>query len=395
MPENGPGAAVILGAGYAGVAIAHEVRRAGRGKIPIVVVDRHPSHTIRTRLYEVGRLAEADGRSDRWSIPIDRVLSHDKARFVAGEVEAIDIPGRTVRAGGEEIPFATLAICLGNVAVYFGIPGAEEHTEQVYRFAGALHLAHRLRELAGAAATETRGPVRVAVVGGGSTGTEVAAEIATTDWSAVVGRPVPPMEVTLVIGALPFLAGLPAPLIAHAERLLAKAKVRTIPDLNVAKVEAGALTLQDGQTVSADVLVWCAGLGAAPIVRGLSLPHGKGGRIAVTDTLEVPGHPGIFAVGDSAELKDPATGMLVPGTAQAALAEAPIAGRNLVAFLAHRSYASFRYRERGTVVAVGRGAGSGRIAGLTVWGRPAALVKAAVDADYAASQRRGREAPGL
>jgi len=395
MPETPRPPVVVLGAGYAGVALVHELHRRTRGRVEVTVVDRHASHTLRTRLYEVGRLAEADGRPDRWSVPIDQVLSHDRARFVTGEIQAIDLVRRSVRVEGTEIPYSALAVCLGNVAAYYGIPGAAEHTEQVYRFQGAVQLAGRLKELVRPRAAAASNPVRVIVVGGGSTGTEVAAEIATTNWSQVVGTAARPVEVTLVVGSVPFLAGLPDPLVRHAETLLRKASVRSIPGLNVARVDPGLLTLQDGQRLEADVVVWCAGLSAPALVRDLPVPHGKGGRIRVGPTLEVAGQPGMFAVGDSAELKDPQTGMLVPGTAQAAMAEAPVAARNIAAFLAGKPLEAFRYREHGMVVEVGRGRGSGKVAGLTVWGRPAALVKAAVDGEYAAARRLGRDPPGL
>ncbi len=388
-PPDAP--VVVLGAGYAGVSVCHAVQKAGRGSLPVTVVDRHPSHTLRTRLYEVDRLAAAGAESSRWSVPIDRVLAHDRATFAAGEIGGVDLAARTVTVDGRPLAFRALAICLGSVAAYYGIPGAAEHTEEVYRLAGARKLAARLKELAGSA----NRPVRVIVVGGGSTGTELAAEIATARWSRLVGHDVPGMEVTLVIGALPFLAGLPPPLIDHARRLLERAGVRSVPELNVAKVEPGRLTLANGTVLEADVIVWCAGLAAPAIVRDLPVPHGKGGRIAVDDRLEVPGHPGVFAVGDVIELKDPTTGLLVPGTAQAALAEAPVAGANLVAHLNGAPYRSFRYRERGLVVAVGRRSGAGQVAGLSVWGRPAALLKAAIDTEYAASAERGRRSPGL
>jgi NADH dehydrogenase len=386
---------VVLGAGYAGVTVCHEIRRVGKRGFPTTVVDRHPSHTLRTRLYEVGRLAEANGRSERWSVPIDRVLGRDGATFVEGEVGGIDLDARTVQVGPGKIPFRALAICLGSVAAYYGVPGAEEHTEQVYRFAGAVQLAERLTALARTAARANGSPPRVVVVGGGSTGTEVAAEIATVNWSKVIDAPTPPMEVTLVVGALPLLAGLPEPLIRHATRLLAKARVRLLVGINVSKVEPRALTLQDGQVLPADAVVWCAGLETPAVVRELNTSHGKGGRLLVNEHLELPEHPGVFAVGDVVEFRDPRTGLLVPSTAQAALVEAPVAGRNIVAHLTGGIYAPFHYRERGVVVSVGRRRGAGRVAGVTIWGRPAALLKAALESDYAAAASRGREAPGL
>ena len=396
MAKSGPlDPVVVLGAGYAGVALTHEVRRVGKGAIPVLVVDRHPSHTIRTRLYEVGRLAAAGGRSERWAVPIDQVLSHDGARFRAGEVQGIDLEGKTVRVDAETIPYRSLAICLGSVAAYYGIPGAEAHTEQVYRFAGALRLAERLRALAREAARPGGIPPRIVVVGGGSTGTEVAAEIATANWSKIIGAPTPPMDVTLVVGEVPFLDGLPPPLIRHAQKLLERATVRMIPGTNVREVTPESVELKDGQSLRCDVAIWCAGLAAPPLVKDLRTVHGRGGRIAVTANLELPDHPGVFAVGDVMELKDPRTGMFVPGTAQAALAEAPIAGRNIVAHLRGAALTPFHYQERGVVISVGRGQGSGRFGGVSIWGRPAALLKAVVDGEYASAAERGREPPGL
>ncbi len=395
----GPGASdpgvVVLGAGYAGVTVTHAIRRSGRGTIPITVVDRHASHILRTRLYEVGRLAAADGRDARWSVPIDQVLAHDRATFVAGEVTSVDLNTREVSVGDRVLPYRSLVVCLGSVAAYYGIPGAAEYTEQVYRFSGALRLSQRLRELARASAAPGGRPVRIVVVGGGSTGTELAAEIATARWDRIVGAPAPPFEVTQVVGSVPFLFGMAPGLIEHARRLLAQAGVRSIPEVNVARVGPGEVTLKDGQVLPADAAVWCAGLEAPTIVRSLPVGHGKGGRLLVDDHLEVPGQPGLFAVGDAIELKDSETGLLVPATAQAALAEAPVAGANVVARLRGGPMRRFTYREKGVVVSVGRGRGSGTFGGITVWGRPAALLKAAVDEEYAEATSRGRRAPGV
>jgi NADH dehydrogenase len=393
MVEAGVHAAegvLVLGAGYAGVTLSHAVRKAGRGKVPLRLVDRHPSHTLRTRLYEVGKIAEAQGRPDRWSVPIDQVLAHDRAQFVEGSVRSIDLERRTVTLEDQTLAFRSLAICLGSEAAYYGIPGAAEHTEQVYRFAGAVRVADRLQALLRKGEGSQPTPVRVIVVGGGSTGTELASEIATADWPRIVARPTAKIEVTMVVGSVPFLAGLPPNLIRHAAELLQRAGVRTIPGLNVRKVESGRLTLQDGSILEADLIVWCAGLEAPEVVRSLKAEHGKGGRLVVSENLELPGHPGIFAVGDVIEFKDPRTGVLVPGTAQAALAEAPVAGRNAVAYLRRQPYASFVYRERGTVVEVGRHRASASLGGLSLWGRPAALLKQVVDQEYRTAAEGGR-----
>jgi NADH:ubiquinone reductase (H+-translocating) len=385
--------AVILGAGYAGLTVAREVSRLTRGRVPLVLVDRNPVHVLRTELYEVGKIAEAGGDPRPWTLPLAKVLEKTSTSLRQGTVESIDLPNHTVRLeGGAEIGYRSLAVCLGSVAAYYGVPGAADHTFNVYRLSGAQRLAATVRDVerASAGLPGERRP-RFVIVGGGSTGTELAAEIATTDWTRAAGPGARPPDVLLLTGALPFLVGLPPKLIAHARELLRRAGVSLIHGTNVVRVEPGRVHLEDGSVLACDAAVWCAGLEAPAVVKALPVPHGKGGRIAVEPTLEAPGCPGVFAVGDVAEFRDPATGMLVPATAQAALAEARVAAANLVARWEGHELVPFRYREKGVVVALGLGKAAGTLGRLSIWGSPAALLKQVVQKEYSRAVEQGGE----
>ncbi|MCI4367165.1 MAG: FAD-dependent oxidoreductase, partial [Thermoplasmata archaeon] len=391
-----PPVALILGAGYAGLTAAHEVVRRSRGRIDVRLVDRHPVHTLRTELYEVGKLAERATDGSPWLVPIRAALDGASVSFVAGDVTSIDLEKRAVTVGAQEQEFRYLIIALGSEAAYYGVPGASEHSYQVYRFSQAARLADALRSLEASSGSRPTGErPRIVVVGGGSTGTEVAAEIATANWKRIAGKDARRPSVLLVCGALPFLSGLPQGLIRHAEALLRKAGVEIDRGRNVVEVGAKRLRLQDGTEIPFDLCVWATGIRAPELVRSLPVPHGKGGRLKVTPTLELPGYPGLIAIGDCAEIEDPTTGMVVPQTAQAALAEAPVAAQNLVARWAGRDPRPFVYRERGTIVSVGIGKGSGTLRGLTVWGSPAALLKSLIQKEYALLVEHGRKPPGL
>lgn len=387
--------ALVLGAGYAGLALAQEVDRRSKGTIPVVLVDRNPVHVLRTELYEVGRLASSGDDTDPWVVPLAGVLDRTSVTFRQGTVQAIDLAARTVSLDSGELRFRSLAICLGSVAAYYGVPGAPEQTHQVYRLSGAKTLAAAIREIERASPKllGERRP-RIVIVGGGSTGTELAAEIATTDWRSIADPAARVPQVFLLSGAQPFLAGFPAPLVERARKTLARAGVTLISGLNVTQVQAGRVLLEDGSVLASDATVWCAGLEAPPLVRDLPVPHGRAGRIAVESTLEIPGSPGVFAVGDVVEVTDPETGASVPSTAQAALAEARVAARNLVGRWRGRPLVPFRYRERGVVVALGLGQAAGNVRRFPIWGSPAALLKQIVQRDYAHSVERG-EPPTL
>ncbi len=393
-PEPADGPLVILGAGYAGLTVASEVERRSPGSHRTVLVDRHPVHVLRTELYELGRLAAAP-EAGGWAVPLARIFDRSSVELRQGSVEAIDLPGRTVRLDSGPVRFGALAVCLGNVAAYYGVPGAEEFAEQVYRLSRARRLAERLRAVAaGSAGLPGERRPRVVVVGGGSTGTEVAAEIASTDWERIVGGPVRSPDVFLLTGSLPFLAGLPARLVDHARAQLRRAGVTIVAGLNVSRLTPGQVHLEDGSVFACDVAVWCAGVEAPAVLRELPVQHGSGGRIAVGPTLEIPGHPGAFAVGDAAEFRDPASGVRAPATAQAAIAEARVAAENVIARRTGAPLRPFTYRERGILVALGRRRAAASFARVTVWGAPASLLKRAIEREYARSVARG-EPSGL
>lgn len=395
MVEAGrPGPTVVLGAGYAGLAVWHEVRRRSRKRWPVILVDRHPLHVLRTELYQVDRLAQDEGADLAWALPLRELIDHPGELLRTGVVDRIDLADRKVSIDGEELAYQDLAICLGSVPNYYRIPGAEENTFSVYRLSSARKLAQAVRDLA-SRADGPGGPPRVVVVGGGSTGVEVAADIASAHWDRIVGRPVPPPKVQLIVGKLPFLDGMLEGLRVHARQLLGKLNIPLDEGRNVARVEKDHLTLEDGAVVGFDLCVWAAGNQPPDVVKAADAPHARNGKLLVDPTLEVIGHPGVFALGDVAYLVDARTKAPVPATAQAALDEAPIAGRNLVARRSGKPLREFVYREKGAIVQLGLGQASGGVAGISVWGRTASLIKRVVEEGHRVTAPAGGRPPGL
>lgn len=381
---------VILGAGYAGLTVAEEVRRRSRGALPTVLVDRLPVHVLRTELYELGRMVEAGGSAGRWTVPLAEVFERSTVEVRQGEILRLDLDRKVIELDTGTLPFSSLVVALGNVAAYYGVEGAAQNTHQVYRLSGALALAQELGKVLRASVDlhGERRP-RVVVIGGGSTGTEVAAEIASTDWAGLLGVPARRPDVYLLTGALPFLAGVAPAVVERARRTLRALGVTIVHGWNVVRVDPGRVALEDGSVLACDLAVWCAGLEAPPVVRQLSVPHGHGGRLKVEPTLEVAGRPGLFAVGDVSEWTDPRTGAPLPATAQVALSEARTVARNAVARWTGAPLVPFVYRERGVVVALGRRRAAGTLGPLTLWSSPAALLKRAVQREYARSVERG------
>jgi len=381
---------VILGAGYAGLSVAKTIHRLAGSRIEVVIVDRSPDHELRTELYQVDEMAANPNHRRRWALPMAEVLDDRKCRFVQGNVTGIDLSSKTVRLESESLRFDYLVICLGSVPSYFGILGARELAQEVYTLVGAERLAERLLDLERRAAQTPGTPrPRVVVVGGGSTGTEVAAEVATADWKDIADRAAPVPQVTVLTGPLPLLEGFPDPIIRHSRKLLERSGVTIREDTPVARVDPGHLTLKDGSTVEFDLCVWCAGVEAPPVVGQLPVEHGRGKRLKVTPNLELPQYPGVFAVGDVIDYANPGSHVLVPSTAQAALAGAPVAGYNVVARHFGKRLKRFSYHEKGVIISLGLGKGVGRAGPISLWGRPAYVLKSLVEAEYSLAVERG------
>ena len=114
------------------------------------------------------------------------------------------------------------------------------------------------------------------------------------------------------------------------------------------------MTLAGGERIPTETVVWAAGVQANALVDVLGLEQGAGGRIVVEETLGVPGHPNVYAVGDVALIPDGQGGIL-PGVAQVAIQSGQHAARQLTRTFGRAGYpAPFRYRDKGIMATIGR-----------------------------------------
>jgi NADH dehydrogenase len=119
----------------------------------------------------------------------------------------------------------------------------------------------------------------------------------------------------------------------------------------------------DGKAIPADTLVWAAGVSASPILKSLPFELEKG-RVVVGPSLEIPGYPGVWAAGDCAAIADPISKIPYPPTAQHALREGRVVGRNIRARLNGQESKAFQYKAPGQLASIGRRTGVARIFGL-------------------------------
>ena len=245
--------------------------------------------------------------------------------MLLGAVSAIDTGAREVRLGELRVPYDYLVLATGASHSYFGrdewapyAPGlkrVEDATEVRARVLSAFERA----ESAGDAA-EQRRLLTFLVVGGGPTGVELAGAIAELARFGMEKdfRSFDPAQarVVLVQAAPRLLPAFDAQLSEKARRALQAMGVEVLTDSRVEKIDEAGVTVS-GKRIEARTVLWAAGVVASPAARWLNAPADSAGRVLVAPDLSVPGRPEIFAIGDTAAVKD-AGGGWVPGLAPAA-----------------------------------------------------------------------------
>ena len=164
----------------------------------------------------------------------------------------------------------------------------------------------------------------------------------------------------------------------YARQTLISRGVEVRLDESVSEITATRVTLGSGEVVPAHTLIWAAGVQANPVAAALGLEQGRGGRIVVGRDLQVPGRPGVFAIGDVAAIADrqwfrsrPAGGNL-PQLAPVAVQSGHHAARQIQRLVAGRSTKAFRYLDKGTMATIGRRAAVAELpGGLRLHGSPA------------------------
>ena len=111
----------------------------------------------------------------------------------------------------------------------------------------------------------------------------------------------------------------------------------------------------DGTVLATRCVVWGGGIMAAEIAGRIGLAQGRGGRVDVERDLTVAGHPDVYVVGDIANIPGP-DGEPLPQLGSVALQSGVCAAKNIVAELRGQTAQALRYRDKGIMAMIGRGA---------------------------------------
>lgn len=353
MPATAKAKVVIVGAGFGGLEAARALRKADA---EITVIDRHNHHTFQPLLYQVAT-AVISPADIAW--PVRSILRKQKnAGVILGTIKSIDTAAKTVHADTISLPYDYLVLATGVTHSYFGhddwqagAPGLKTLTDAT-KIRSRVLISFERAELAQNEADRKR-LLTFVIVGGGPTGVEMAgaiAEIARQTLRFDFRHIDPRAARILLIEAGPrILPAFPEDLSEYAEKSLRKMGVEVMTSTMVTDVKRDHVMLGE-RKIESEAIIWAAGVKASNAAQWINAEVDRAGRVKVNADLSVPGHPEIFAVGDTAALASP-----IPGIAPAAKQMGKYAGRVIAARIADGPLpAPFAYKHAGDLATIGR-----------------------------------------
>jgi len=356
----------ILGGGFGGLYTALRLSQLPWREIPkpeITLVDQNDRFVFLPLLYEL-----LTGELQTWEIapPYAELLANTGIRFQQAPVRGINIHTKRVHLGNEnELGYDRLVLALGGETPLDMVPGVAAHALPFRTIQNVYELEARLRILE----ESDRDNIRVAIIGGGYSGVELACKLA--ERLGDRGR------LRLVELGENILRNSPEFNREAAKKALAAKKVWLDLETGVEKITADSIELNyKGQidTIPVDLVLWTVGTQVAAVVKSLPLPHNSRGQLQTNKTLQVIDHPEIYALGDLADCQD-ATGQQIPPTAQAAFQQADYTGWNIWADLTDRPILPFRYQNLGEMMTLGTDNATLTGLGITLEGNLAHVVR--------------------
>jgi NADH dehydrogenase len=361
---------VIVGAGFGGLRAA---RVLARSKVDVLILDRNNYHTFFPLLYQV---AAAELEPEDIIYPVRSTLRrHARVQLLVEEVLDVDPEKRLVKTEKHEFPYDYLIMAPGSTPHFYGVEGASDHTFQLRTIQDAIALRNHIllrfeRALCETDPGKRRQMLTFAIVGGGPTGVEFAGALAelirgplSKDYQALDFKEV---RFLLLEASDHLLTGLPEKLQRYALQRLQKMGMEVRLEAQVRRVTPESLSLQNGSVIALETVIWTAGVRGAAPAHNSFLPVRQNGQVSVLPTLQVPGQPRIYTIGDLAHFED--NDHPVAMIAPAAVQEGEMAARNILRQIRAEPPLPFHYQDLGRLAAIGRNAAAVQLAGRNFTG---------------------------
>ncbi|MWN05140.1 NAD(P)/FAD-dependent oxidoreductase [Gilliamella sp. Pas-s95] len=358
---------IIIGGGAGGLELATDLgdKLGKSNQAEITLIDKNSYHLWKPLLHEVatGILNEQADRIDYAKQGQQHNFQFNQGTFTNLNREEKQVIIENLNHESVSIPYDILVIAIGSTSNDFGTPGVKEHCI----FLDDQNAAIRLRETLIAkfssfcsiideheATTEDK--IRIAIVGGGATGVELASELPhMVETFGVCGRNKmcsDLLDVSVIEATDRILPALPEKTALGITETLQKRGIHVLTKTMITKAESDGFYPKEGDTINADIMIWTAGVKAPDYLKDIAgLESSRSNQLVVKPTLQTTRDDNIFVIGDCAyAMQD--SGRAAPATAQAAHQMAKICYENIVNMLNNKSMKSFNYTDNGTIISL-------------------------------------------
>jgi NADH:ubiquinone reductase (H+-translocating) len=360
IPRNSFPRVVIIGGGFAGIALAKEL---SKQELQVVLLDKHNYHTFQPLLYQV---STGGLEPDSIAYPIRKVLKDfPNFYFRLAEVQEINTEKNKVITNIGELKFDYLVIASGSATNYFGNASIEANSMAMKTIPQSLNLRSLILEnfeeaLLTSDLNERNSLMNFVIVGAGPTGVELAGALAEIK-KGISPKDYPDLDtrlaqINLIQSGDRILKEMSEKASKKAEDFLEDLGVHVWKNVRVTGYDGKVVTTTTDLTFETATMVWAAGVKGATI-KGLDAEPfvSKGNRILVNEFNQVKGFEHIFAIGDVAQAETQDFPFGYPMMAQPAMQQGQQLGENIVRLLIdNKPMKPFVYKDKGSMATVGR-----------------------------------------
>ncbi len=358
---------LIVGGGFGGLYTALYFSKFSwvkSGQCQVTLVDPKDNFLFTPLLYEI-----LTDELQPWEIApnYQKLLLGKKISWLQDKVTKIDLEQHQVYLvnNNQTLTYDYLVLASGRTIKYANIPGLEQNTLTFRSITDAERLKEKLQFLQVKKTSNTR----VAIIGSGANGVELACKI----YDKLLGK----AEIYLIDRSNVILKDFGNGVNKAATKALAKRKIKLLLSTEVKEITANSIIIRQQNHINeypTDLVLWTAGTDTIDWIKKLACEHNHLGQLLTSATLQLIEYPEVIALGDVADICNNKTNS-IPTTAQAAYQQANYAAQNLQAILQNKRLKKFYYLHLGDMLTLGKGEAIVSSFGINLSGKFADLLR--------------------
>lgn len=359
IPETSLPRIVIIGGGFAGLAVAKGLEKKD---VQVVLIDKHNYHTFQPLLYQV---ATGGLEPDSIAFPLRKIFNNlDDYYFRLAEVHQILPEKNEIETSIGNLCYDHLVIATGSATNFFGSENIEKYTMEMKSVPQSLNIRSLIIEnfeeaLLTSDLAERNALMNFVIVGGGPTGVELAGALAEMK-KGILPKDYPDldirqMQINLIQGSDRLLDAMSLKASKKAEDFLTRLGVDIWKNLYVKDYDGKIVRTNTDKTFDAATVIWAAGV-TGELINGLHADAliERANRIKVDEHSLIVGSENIYAIGDVASMSSEEYPHGHPMMAQPAIQQGKLLAKNLLAKLKGKKLKPFKYNDKGSMATIGR-----------------------------------------